>query len=79
MKIELGSNRDMEQLAKNMHEWLVHVVAKAEERDPKLKELKNRVNLVSEQVRNAQEAEFPELFALQTEAIQELINHVSSR
>jgi len=79
MELEFNSNPDMEKLAKNMCEWVVHVVSQDEQRDSKLKRLKEEVNAASENVRNATEELLPELLKLQTVAINNLVSHVSSK
>jgi len=68
----------MEEYAKNVLEWLQKRVAVAEDNDPELRPMKNRINELAQNARCASDEDRPELLKKQSEAIQALIDHVAS-
>lgn len=68
----------MEDYAKKVLEWLQKRVAAAEANDPELRPLKDRINTLSQELKDASDEDVPKLLKEQNKAIQALINHIAS-
>ena len=68
----------MEDYAKKVLEWLQKRVAAAEANDPELRPLKDRINTLSQGLKDASDEDVPKLLKEQNKAIQALINHIAS-
>ncbi len=57
--------------------WLQRQVEKAERNDPALRPMKDKINEISEQIKEAKKDDLPTLLEAQTKAINLLLNHVT--
>jgi uncharacterized protein involved in tolerance to divalent cations len=66
----------MEDYAIQSARWVENRVRQAEEKDPTLRTLKNRINELSEEISAAEEDTIPELVRKQDDVIQQLIARI---
>lgn len=69
----------METYATRCAEWIEKRFHAAEQRDPQLRPLKDRINVLAEQIKFASSEEQITLLRQQDQAIQDLIAHVASQ
>ncbi len=69
----------MENYAIRCAEWLEKRIRNAEQQDPKLRPLKDKINDLTEQIKSASGDEVAQLLRQQDQAIQNLISHVASK
>lgn len=69
----------MENYVTRCAEWIEKQVRAAEEKDPQLRPLKDRVNQLTEQIKASSGDQQIALLRQQDQAIRNLINHVASK
>lgn len=69
----------MEDYQIRVMEWLAERVRQAEKMDPQLRILKDRINDLAEKMRSLSGEQIAPFLREQDQAIQDLINHVSSK
>ncbi|WP_415888635.1 hypothetical protein ACMXYV_11505 [Neptuniibacter sp. SY11_33] len=67
----------MEEYAVNVAKWLQDQVAKDEANDPKLRPMKDRINEITTQLRDAKGDDIAPLLKRQGQAIMELMDHIA--
>lgn len=69
----------MENYAIKCAEWLEKRVRNAEQQDPQLRPLKDKINELAEQIKSASGDAVAQLLRQQDQAIQNLITHIASK